>query len=337
MTDERHQVPRGDELPREIQRDMMAFREATARDLPELALDVTPVRHRVRAGLTWKERLMNNRPWFATAAVAGIFVIASLVVPFSYEKVTGHDLTLSLSGTQDMAQVQAIAKELKAAVHAGGVQVRMENQNGALTYVFTARVPASAGIDAAAVGHTFASQLEERGFTASAQATPVREKVSGNVYAYARDVVVRVEMSGKNASQIEAEIRQQLAAAGITNTQVNVVDEAGQRKVTVEAQSTGSDPNVEHPNLQLELTKDGQVMPPGDGQSIEVRKLKTDTGMNLEMTFKKDGRSTQATVPNVDRMSDADLAAALQSQLVAAGFNVNVKVEGGKISIEPRK
>lgn len=283
---------------------------------------------------------MNNRsPWLATAALSAVIVIASLVVPFSYEKVTGHDLTLALSGTQDMAQVQAIAKELKAAVHAGGIQVTAENRNGALTFLLNARVPSTAGIDVASVGNAFASQLEERGFTASVETKLVREKVSGNVYAYARDVTVRVETSGKNAAQIEAEIRQQLAAAGITNAQVNVVDEGGnKRKVTVEAHAesnNGTPP--EQPNLKLELTKNGQTIAPGDGQSIEVQKIKTSTGMNLELKYTNNGRTTKSTVANVDKMSDAEVAAALKSQLQAAGFNVDVKVEGGKISIEPRQ
>jgi hypothetical protein len=59
--------------------------------------------------------------------------------------------------------------------------------------------------------------------------------------------------------------------------------------------------------------------------------------MNLEVNYTKDGRSTKSTVANVDKMSDADVAAALRSQLQAAGFDVDVKVEGGKISIEPRQ
>ncbi|HEY3214981.1 MAG TPA: hypothetical protein VGK93_00675 [Candidatus Eisenbacteria bacterium] len=330
------------DLPPEIARDLEAFRGTTARDVPELMRSVSSIRHRrPRVGAPWKEQWMNTtqavsrRPWLAMAALVGLVVAAVLVVPISYERVVGHEVALSLAGAQS-GQVAAIAKKFKAALGSPAVRVRAENLGGASSYTLETRVPSRPGVDAPAVARAFAKGLTQRGFSASVNAMPVKERRSGNVYAYARDIVIQVSTDGKSAAEIEAEIERQLAEAGIPNAQVTVTDEGeNRRKVMVEAHRSpdGADTGSEPGGLKLELTKDGQPIS-NAGCSVAVKKLKGPTGTAMVIEVNDRGRETQLEIPNVDGMSDAQISAAIESQLRAAGFDLKVTVSDGRIDVE---
>lgn len=331
------------DLPPDLSADLRALRDHSARDLPPLAHIVDSVRpRRARAASTWKERCMSvleakqNRPWVAVAAVAAV-VVAALVIPISYERTTAHRVSLALAGVTDPVQTKSIATELKSALHADQVAARLEIENGSPTLTLETSVPVASKVDVAAVAQAFAKNLRERGYQATASVEPVRERVSGSVYAYAQDLVIRVSTDGKTAAQIESEIRQRFADAGIPDAKVSVTDEgANQRKVTleVERQKDGTSAEAEPAPIRLELTKDGQTLG-GAGTSVEVRKIKTPTGTTLQLDVNKAGKTTAIEVPNVDTMSDAAIKAAIETQLRQAGFdNVEVTVTSGKVQVE---
>jgi hypothetical protein len=293
-------------------------------------------------GPNWKEYWMEtvhstrSRPWLATAAAVVLIAIAGLLVPISYERTTGHDVSLAVTNVAP-DQMKGIATELKSAIGVEHVMVNAEATESGTTLTFEASVPASNGVDAGAVASAFANGLKARGFGAVANTTPVREKVSGNVYAYARDRVIRVETSGKTAAQIEAEIRDKIAAAGLTGTTVSVKDEGNKRTVKVEAQHFSDKPGEAEPeNLTLELTKDGQPVRESmtDGVSVQVKRLKSPSGETMHLDVSTNGQTAGVDIPNANTMSDAALADAIKSELAKKGMNVKVTVTAGQIQIE---
>lgn len=213
--------------------------------------------------------------------------------------------------------------------------LKAESANGAMAFTLEARVPVSATNDAGAIAEAFATQLNTRGYHASAHTTPVIETVSGNVYAFARDLVVNVETSGKTAAQIQAEIQQQLAAAGIPDTQVSVTDSSNQRKVTMEVQRTANGSAAPEPaNITLNLTKDGKSAGTSDALDVQERKMRTDKGSSLELIIVDGAKRADFTIDGVDQMSDARLQAAVQAKLQAAGITVNVSVANGAVTVK---
>jgi len=276
--------------------------------------------------------------WLVSGLAAAAIAIAVLVIPISYQRTTGHEVSIAVTNAGE-GQLRSIAGELKQALGVEHVMVKANADPSATTYTFEASVPTSQRVDAAAVANAFAKELTARGFGATATTTPIREQVSGNVYAYARDHVIRVETSGKSAAQIEAEIRQQLADAGLTQTQVSVTDIGDhERKVTVQAQHFSDKPGETEPeNVRLELTKDGQPLMPGtgDGVSVQVKKMRTPDGLSLHLDVQSGTQQAAVDVAHADQMSDAALADAIKAQLAQKGItNVKVTVNGGEIQVE---
>lgn len=342
MTDPRIGPDRGS-APADPREDLQALREVTSRSIPALDDGMATLRTRRPAAPPWKERLMpvtdsiRRRPWLATAGVATAAVLVLSVVPVSYTRTVGHDVSVKLANVNDVASAAGIAAELKSMLKAGSVAVKAAEDGAGTTVTFEAFVPASAGVNAGARAQAVAKELTARGFAATAATAPRRERVSGSVYAFARDLVIRVEMEGKTAPQIEAEIRDQLAAAGVTNTVVSVKDEGDRREVMIRAEEhvpPGGEP--QHRNVNVQLTKNGQ--PAGeDGARVELRKLKGADGVTLQLTVTADGRTTNLEVQRADTMSDADLAARIRAALQNAGLDLDVEVENGQPRITVRK
>lgn len=343
MTEPRPEDGRDAGLPPEAARDLEAFRKASLRDLPRLEHSMSLARsRRVDAAGLWKERwlsMMNpikRNPWLATAAVAAAIVVALLLVPVSYEKTSSHDVALTLGGVSDISQIKGIASEFESALGAQGVRVRAEVENGAPKFVLEASVPGNSG---ALRAQAFGQAMLDRGYAATWSATPKTERVWGSVYAYARDRVIRVDVGGKTAQQLQDEIRQRLAEAGITNTQVSVTDLAGGgREVRVKADHQAKAGDAPEEPIQLELTKDGQSLPNPDGQSVQVRRLKDASGVErLVMDITAGGRTTKVEIPNPGAMSDAALTAEVNAKLMQNGVTDHVvEISGNDFNVRKR-
>jgi hypothetical protein len=322
-----------------VREDLRALGSASEHGLPDMERTVQMARRRaVRAPAARREWLMlglhavQRRPWLASAlGVVAIAVVLS-VVPVSYERTAGHEVDLSLAaGNLAPAQILPIARELKSALRAAHVVVR--EQNGST--VLSAFVPASAG-NGAAAGQAFARQLSAKGYAATASVRTVKERVSGSVYAFARDQVITVATDGKSAAQLESEIRQRLADAGVPDAVVSVTDEGpGKRKVKVEVNREGVTPETpdETGAPKLVLTKDGTALP-AEGLEVRVMKKQSPAGLTLVVEARDGGRLATATVPNAGALDDASLAREIERQLAAAGIPVKVTASGGRIEVE---
>ena len=278
--------------------------------------------------------------WMRWTVAAGAAVaLALLLIPVSYNKTTGQDLALTFSApglSQD--DVRTLAQRFGKELEDGAVKVTAEASDHGDVYTLHGFVPAKSGRDANAIGQAFAGVLQSSGYQATATVTPRVERVSGSVYAMARDQVIRIESSGKTAAELEAEIRDQLVASGVPNPEVSVTEKDGKRCIEVRATAESHDPSQPLPNITeptIVLTRDGQDVAGGDLCSVQVKKVKHEGGpLQLTVDLNYKGTTAQAIVDNPDALGDAGTASAIESQLHAQGLtDLRVTVTDGKIDI----
>jgi len=324
----------------EIARDLGTLARESHHEIPTLDESLDTARRRLCAAPRWKEMLMSvttassRRPWLAAAAVA-LVVLAVAFFPVSWERTVGHDVALTLTNVHDTSHAADLAREMKSVLGDQPVSVRAMAVNDATTLTFATYVPAGSGVDAATRSRALAAGLRARGYDAQATATPRREHVAGPMYAMATDLVIRVETDGKTAAQIESEVRQRLAEAGLTNTSVSVTDQGTGREVKIT--QTSNQPGQVMTPVQLQLTKDGAPMDPAKGISIQMKRTRTNAGETLNMQVTAQGRTANVSVDHVDTIGDAAIQAAIVSQLNAQGLNLDVTVAGGQVSVKAKQ
>jgi hypothetical protein len=340
----------------ELRSDLDAFAESTSERLPSLPHVIARARIDDRKQLTWKEKVMTTtasatrRPWLVTAAVTAVMAIVLLAVPISYQRTTGHEVKLTLSGDGlDAARAAGIAKELKTALHAQSVVAMEANDGGKDALTLTATVPGGDAASAQVVAETFARSLEAKGYHATSAVRPIREKVSDSMVAYARDNLIRIPVDDKSAAELEAEIKNQLAMAGLPDAKVSVTDEvingkpARKFKVEVDHQKTGTPEEMAEFDAkvngepQIVLTKDGQVLPEM-GQGVQMRMMKkksADGHVTTVIETTSNGQTYKAEIPNSETMSEPQLAQAIEAELQRAGARVRVTWENGHLDVQP--
>lgn len=272
------------------------------------------------------------------AIAIGLFVVFGF--PISYDRTVGHDVRLTVSGEGlDEARLMSLANEMKSVLGADGVRVEADaNERGEVTYELAAMVPGRSGKQARNAADALVGALLQSGLAAGAEVSARTERASGTVYAFASDRILRISTDGKSAAQIEAEIRDGLAAAGFSNAEVSVSDEGESRKVEIRAEHEGTPGSVEGEMPAIVLTKDGQELG-GERNSCEVRvkKVKDEAGAEkLVIEVTKDDRTATAEVANPDAAGDLAIESAIQDQLDRAGIDARAVVSGGKISVESR-
>lgn len=281
---------------------------------------------------------MKARPALAALAAAVLVIAVGMVVPVSYDRVTGHDVSISLAGAYFTAdQIAPTAQEMKASLGADGVQVQAMEENGAARFVFHTTLPERSRAEAARKAGAFVKALADKGITASLAVTPHKEHVTSPAVAYAWNQIIQISVDGKSASALESEIKQRLAEAGVPDAQVSVKDGAtGGREISVnvQRQNFGGTPPPDQPAPELVLTKNGA--PITGGSTVKIKKMKDQTGAtSLVVETSDHGKTATATVPNSDTMSDAQLQSAIETQLRQAGLNVTVEVVAGQIKVRP--
>ena len=332
-----HAGPRGP-IDEGVDRDLKALAARSHRNMKSLT-DTIDGLAGGRPDGTREERRMASirffgaRPRLAVvAAVAGL-ALALLVIPVSYQRVVGHEVTLDLAGSAvDQGTIRGVATEFKAALDADAVRVEAQAGENGVGYTLAARVPARNGRSARAVAEAFAHTLNGKGYTAQASVSPVREKVSSNVYAMVAENVIQVSVDGKNAAEVEAEIAAQLAAAGIPDAQVSVtVDEDGSRiQIEVRAECDApADPCVAAPEIVLTAGGEDLAGEVSDAK-VQIRKTMSEAGSSLVIDLEQGDRTGTVTVDRPETLSDTELLAEIQRQLAALGMtDLSVSVENG--------
>ncbi len=338
--------------PTRLDRDLQALKKLSARDAPDLGATIQTIRQRGldsgRAPWNLRRKLMalfdsaRTRPAVAALVVGVLAVLVAMVVPVSYDRVTGQDVALTLAGkgigNQEVAQA---AQGLKGALGVKGVLVDAFTASDGPRFVLHTTLPKRSGADVQRATAGFARELASNGYSASVQVTPHRERVRYPAVAYAFDQIIRISIDGKTSAAIEQEIRDQFAQAGVPDAQVSVTDapQGGHEvKLRVERQREGdASTATPEPLPQLVLTKDGAPLGGGEGLTVKVQKKKIDGATSLTVDVTLSGKAARAEVANSDAMSDAALADAISSQLERQGIDAKVSVVAGTISIEPVK
>jgi type IV pilus biogenesis protein CpaD/CtpE len=289
-------------------------------------------------------RFLRRRPWMSAGLAGALVAVALLVVPFSYNRTIGHTVALTLSGGNlDTNRAAGIARQMKQVLHADGVALEMNAGDGGTTYTLSSTVPNAAGIDAAAAANAFAGELKRLGYGAVATVAPVKERVNGSAYAFVRDRVIEVSVDGKTAAQLEDEIRQGLANAGVPNAQVSVTrndaDGRHELNLTVDAQKTVTGPGAaEAPEVMPQLLlRQGDQPLGGKGFSVREELRRNAEGTTMTLHVQSDGKNVDITVPHSDTIGDAAIAAQVETQLRAAGIDATVSVTNGRVRFENHK
>jgi hypothetical protein len=332
--------------------DLMALKSVSAQELPSVqetveairgrAAEKVPPHSRIWRGIMSGWIVFKSRPAFVALAMGVVVVAVFLVLPVSYDRLTGYDVSLTLQGGAGgvgSPEIAAIARSLKARVGAPHVQVDAIAEGGAPKFILHASSGERSRAKVVGAAEQLARELASKSIAAAVQVSAHKERVRYLMAAYALDQIIQVSVDGKSAAELQSEIQQRLAAAGVSDMQVSVTDRPeGGREITLKVErqrdaSTGT-PETELP--QLVLTKDG--VPLTGGLSVKVKKIRREgAGTELVVDVTSNGKVVSADIPNADAMSDADIATAIASQLRAGGIDVQVTVQNGEIKIDPAK
>ncbi|HEX7879311.1 MAG TPA: hypothetical protein VF720_07870 [Candidatus Eisenbacteria bacterium] len=257
--------------------------------------------------MTQTRRLFSDRPWLAPL-VAAAAVVAMLVVPFSYQKTTAYDVVFHLDGAAP-AVTASLSSALQQSLSPESVN---SNSPGDGTVTLTARVPVEKAAGLAVHAASFANVLAARGLSVTHEVVPVRETVSGNLYAMTTSGAVRVDITttGRTPEEMEADVRRQLEAAGIANAEVTINKDGTQTTIQVMAHQDENSGEAHEPR-DFNFTFDGQAPDPSKTAQIRID---------------NSGHT----------MSDAQIKETIESQLASQGHPATVVVSGGKIvSVTP--
>ena len=139
------------EAGRTLAHDLEALRRVTARDVPRLEDTASALERRAaydtREGWWMKSmRWMKARPLVTTTAATAVVAAVLLMVPISYQRTVGQDVTLSIAGAVDPGALHAIARELKSAVGAAAVQVSQVDAGRGMTTELHAQSASRSGV-----------------------------------------------------------------------------------------------------------------------------------------------------------------------------------------------
>jgi len=287
--------------------DFEALRAASRRRLPTFAETARSfaetMRKREERGVVMKVLYgWRARPRLATFAVGTLVADAFLVVPISFDRTVGHEVSFTLAGFEaGSGTVTEIAKEMGGVLGAEKLEVRLAASadagvsGAAPEHRLVARIAERSGKKAEAAASAYAAALATRGIAADFAVAPVRERVRSNVYLAAANSIINLRTAGRSAEEIASDLRSQLESAGVTGAEIDVTSDEDCAKVCVRVPGE----NCESlPEIQCEI---------GDAP---------------------DGRAVKIKMCRTPGMTDADVIADIERQLAEQGLSGTVTLDG---------
>lgn len=240
---------------------------------------------RISSGIKARPRMI------AGLGMVVVLLIVATLVPFTYEKTVGYDATFA--GIESQVNDQTLMKAVKALGY-DNISINSKS-HGNLTDYTVANLPSED-----AVREVSAAFYTLTGFNRSPEVTPVKSKVSGTLYAQAKDqinkmVEVQVDATGKTDDEIRSEIETKLLQQGVTAYDITVdTDADGRRQIDL---SVEGDPDAEG-TMEVKL---GVFETDGDG------------------TFPPQN-CMDITLDGTEDMTDAELEDYIEQQLLAKGI-----------------
>lgn len=301
----------------ELDRDLESLRMVTERALPtiddtarNLTASIVRSPRPTEEGFWMKSRrILSARRGLALAGAAVVVAAVLGVVPITYERTLGHEVTLTLAPpTPNADTIARIANQLEQTLEPKEFHTTPGLQAGEV--VLSAWVPSQSGAVLDRTATAFANALSAQGVPARARVTARTQRMSTNVYAMAMNRVIdlHIDRAGRTPAAIEADVRAQLEAAGVQNPQVRVTQDGDQTQVDVQADAADATGRRE---LKLQMKASGDQPIDQRIHSFEVER--------------KPG------------MTDADIKAEVERQMREAGVEGQVTVTNGRIEIQARK
>jgi len=172
-------------------------------------------------------------PRVSIGLIAAVLLFAVVtLVPFSYSHTVGYKVTCSQAPAGVQASLGRVTQAL-GALGFGGANVNANPDKGIveLTGFSTEKQAREAG----------AAFAQVTGYAGTPAVTPIRQTVSGSIYAQLREQFfeVRVEVDNRTDAEIAAEITSKLQAAGLNDADVRVTTgTGGSRQINVTASSS---------------------------------------------------------------------------------------------------
>ncbi len=304
-----------------IERDLRALRVATERDLPSFAATArqlraaAPRRRWIGAMPDWRWfdastrwRRVDATPRMRWLAAVPVVAIVLMFVSFSYPTVVGHEVTLTIPVPLSPASSDEVARAFRAGVQ--GTEVRLESADA--TTIFHARIPQRSTREARAITAAFAAALEKRQLPARIAVSPRRSTSSGNVFALAsrRIEQIRIDLVGRSAAEIEAEVRTRLAAAGFSDAWVVVEHDGGRTHLELRA----TDPTGGEREIELRHEVHGQPADGGPALTIELPDFS-----------------------DLDALAVEERRRAIEQRLRERGIEAKVTIRGDEVHVEASK
>ncbi len=188
----------------------------------------TPRKERLRmAELTHKLTARKRLGFAIGIAVAALLFF--VLVPFSYDRVVGYDLTINGLPTGQQIQTGTLIKALDA-IGIQGASVSVDYATPEMAVHITNLTDPDAARKASAA---FTSVTGLKGETSI---EPRVETVSGSLYAQVQEKLTRIEVStaGGTPEEVQAEIESQLEAMGFAGAKADVtIDDTGTATIQI--------------------------------------------------------------------------------------------------------
>jgi len=188
----------------------------------------TPRKERLSmAELTHK--LTGRKPLGLAIGVAVAALLFFVLVPFSYDRVVGYDLTISGLPSGQQIPAGTVVKALDA-LGVQGASVSTDYAANASAVHITNLT------DADAVQKASAAFTTVTGLKGETKVTPRIESVSGSLYAQVREKLTMIEVStaGGTPEEVQAEIESQLEAMGFAGAKADVtIDDTGTATIQI--------------------------------------------------------------------------------------------------------
>ncbi len=201
-----------------------------------------------------KIRAMNHkRLSFAAAAFAVVLLIATLV-PFPYSQLIGHSVILE-GLDADSQDGPAKLTELLERLGYSSTNITTETGNVKSRIVIGPLPSRKAALE------LITAYSLSVGDIGQAAIRPIMNRVSGTLFAQAKNrlLEIRVEAAGKSDSEIEAEIEAKLRQQGFANAGVNVsTDQAGLRNIDIDI-ADSTDSTAEKRQIKVILPSDSTI------------------------------------------------------------------------------
>lgn len=202
--------------------------------------------------------------------VVGVLFIAMLLIPATYTKTVGSQVTIELPGTgHSMNEISSLFDAMESVEGLANINARQMNDKTVLDLTFDGVKPNTAQKKI----ETLMAANWNSARTPTISTEPVKVEIGGNALAAITGGRIVIHTAGMTDAEIEAAMRDALMGQGMDEVDVSVQTspDGQQREVRVEARKELQD--GEEPGTELEIVLDPDEtgnMPQGQRREVRI-------------------------------------------------------------------